>query len=95
MLHAPRQVGAGRLEEQVQMVVHEDEGEQFPAAKQDCPAQILEQSLTVMVIMNNELSPIAPSHDVINRPLILDSQSPWHAISEPKPSLRFNNLLRI
>ena len=32
LLHAPRKIGARRLEEQVQVVLHEYEGEQFPAA---------------------------------------------------------------
>jgi len=32
LLHTPRKIGAGRLEQQVQVVPHEDEREQLPAA---------------------------------------------------------------
>ena len=90
LLHAPRKIGARRLEEQVQVVLHENEGEQFPAAAQHRAAQVIEQPFTVVVVANDALSGVSPRHHVIDSTLKLDSRSSWHPMSGTRPALEFN-----
>ena len=47
MLHAGREVGLGRLDEQVLVVVHQHEGVQSPAVGLDGPPQPIESLLPV------------------------------------------------
>ncbi len=53
LLHTQCEVGARGLDQQMQMVAHEDEGRQFPLTPQHRAPQVVEQSLTVRVVVND------------------------------------------
>ena len=85
-----RKIGAGRLEQQVQVVPHEDEREQLPAAPWHLAAQFLEQTFTVVVVANHLLSAVPPRDHVVDGTLKLDSRSSWHIPSGTRPNLKLN-----
>ena len=60
LLHTQCEVGARGLDQQVQMVAHEDEGRQFPLTPQHRAPQVVKQSLTVRVVVNDPLAAVAP-----------------------------------
>ena len=80
-LHAPRQVGPRRLEQQVEMVAHQHEAEQQPTPARDSALQVVEQPAAIIVIMDDVLPGIAPSHDVVDRALEFDPESSWHRVT--------------
>src|SRR5271157_5874499 len=78
LLHTQGEVGARGLDQQVQMVAHEDEGGQFPLTPQHRAPQVVEQSFTVPVVQNDPLAAVAPGHHVIDVALKLDAKSSGH-----------------
>jgi len=65
----------------VQVIAHEDEGEQYPAAAQHRAPQVVEKPFTVLVVLNDLLAAVSPGHQVIDGPLEFDPQSPGHPAS--------------
>ena len=54
-------------------------------------SQRSQKGFPVLVIENNIPSPIAPRHDMIKGPGILDSNLSWHDASEAQSSGHVNN----
>ena len=90
LLHTQCEVGARGLDQQVQMVAHEDEGRQFPLTPQHRAPQVVEQSLTVRVVVNDPLAAVAPGHHVIDGALKLDAKSSRHLPSRTHRSEGLN-----
>src|SRR5208337_1439301 len=90
LLHTQCEVGARGLDQQVQMVAHEHEGRQFPLTPQYRASQVVEQSLTVRVVVNSPLAAVAPGHHVIDGTLKLDAKSSRHLPSRTHRSEGLN-----
>ena len=78
--HASHQIGVGRFEPQVIMVMvaHQAVGVNLPVRFLARFRQRFEKILSVHIIQENILAPVAPAHDVIHRRRILDSHLAWH-----------------
>ena len=83
-LHAFGEVGAGRLEHQVEMIGHQHEGVEDPPRTMNGFVQPVDESLPVRIIANDVLPAVAPGHDVVNRISILDSKAATHGSIGPK-----------
>ena len=64
VLHAPRQVGLRRTEEEVEVVGHEHETEQVPTELPDRLLQSLEQPLIVTLVLEHGSPELATGHHV-------------------------------
>ena len=77
-LHACAEVGARRLEQEMEMVSHDDVTEHLPAVADDRLLQAVDQPVPVRIIADDLLPGIAPRHHMIDGVLKFDPQSPWH-----------------
>src|SRR5262249_55036823 len=73
---------ARRLEQEMEMVPHDDVTEQLPAVADDGVFEAVDEPASVGVVAHDFLAGIAPRHDVVNGVLKFDSQSP-----RPRPML--------
>ncbi len=88
--HPGDQVRLRRLDHQMKMIRHEDVGVNLPARLGANLAQRLDEALTIHVIHEDQLAPVAAIHAVINRAGILDSQLARHAGRVPSGPLYVN-----
>ena len=77
-LHPHAEIGPGRLEQEVQMVIHDDIAEQLPSAAHNGALQTGDQSPPIRVVADDLLTGVAPRHDMVDGALVLDAQSSWH-----------------
>ena len=69
----------GGLEQQVEVVPHDDEGGQLPAATHDRALKVGEQALPIVAVPDDELPGIAACHHMIDGALEFDPQASWHS----------------
>ena len=72
-MHAVGEIGAGRLEHQMQMIGHEDERIKDPSRPPYGLFQRREQAAAVGVIADDDLPGVAERHHVVDRTGVLDS----------------------
>jgi hypothetical protein len=80
-LHAAGQVRVRRLNEQMEVVRHEATRVDAPAVSARHPISDLEEPLPIVVILEDRLSPVPASSDVIDAAGDLDPGSSWHRAS--------------
>jgi hypothetical protein len=78
VLHAPRQVGLRRTEEEVEVVGHEHETQQVPTEPPDRLLQSLEQPLLVTLVLEDGSPEVATGHHVMDSAGIFDPQRSGH-----------------
>ena len=76
--HALHKVRIGGFHDQVEMIFHQAVGVHLPAGFLAGLSQRFEEILSIHIIYENVLAPVAPIHDVVNRAGILDSHRAWH-----------------
>src|SRR5271157_5570827 len=74
VLHAPRQVGLRRSQEEVEVVGQEHETEQVPTEPPDRLLQSVEQPLVVRLVLEDGSPEVATGHHVMDRAAIFDPQ---------------------
>jgi hypothetical protein len=77
-LHARDQVGAVRLDNEMKVIAHEAIGMDLPCGLGAGLAQSFEESFAILVIAENIFTPIAATHDMINRAFVLHPQLSSH-----------------
>ncbi len=77
-LHAHAKIRTRRLEQQMEMISHDDVAKQLPPAADDSLFKAGDQPPSVRIITDDLLACVAPRHDVIDGALKFDPQSPWH-----------------
>ena len=91
ILHAGGQVGPGRLDEQMIVVVHQGEGVDLPAIGLGGAADPVDAALEVGRLAEDDLPAIAARGDVVEAVLDLDAQGSCHggqAIARPAAGQR-------
>ena len=78
-LHPHHQIGLGRFEDQVKVVAHQAIRMHLPAGLLTGLRQRLQQSLSVLVILEDGLPLVTPIHHMIDCPRILNAHLPSHA----------------
>lgn len=78
MPHAPREVAAGRLDQQMVKVGHEAIGVDLESKAVAGFGQRLQKSPVILVLVKDPLVPSTTIHDVVIRILILESERPRH-----------------
>ena len=68
----------GRLDHQVEMVVHQAGGIALGVEAIDNPSQVLKKRLAIVILAHNLLARIAAAGDVIDRMRKLDAKRPGH-----------------
>jgi hypothetical protein len=71
-LHSHAEVGARRLDHEIEMVTHHDIAQQLPAMAHNSVFESVKQPTSVRIIADDLLPGIAPCHHVINGTLELD-----------------------
>jgi hypothetical protein len=66
------------LDHQMEMIAHQTVGMHLPAGLLAGSTQGLEKALSIQIIPKNLLPPIAPAHQMINSPLVLNAQLARH-----------------
>ena len=77
-LHAAREIGLGSAEEQMEVIGHQDEGEEFPAEKARGALQRVQPVLPVAVVADDVLAAVAAGHDMMESTRVFEAQSPRH-----------------
>ena len=73
-LHSAGKIGLGCLQDDVQMIGHDHEGEDSPRTPGRRPSQVIDKTVAISVIANDILPPVAAGHQVIDRTGILNAQ---------------------
>jgi len=79
-LHPARKIRARRSQEQVNVIRHPHEAEQFPTAPDHDLFQPVEKPLSVRVVREDRLPRIATGHQMISRAGKLNPQRPSHRL---------------
>lgn len=87
-LHATREVGPWRPQENVEVVGHEDEGEDHPAGPDDDSLEVIEDAAAVVIVVNDVLACVSARHDVVDGVFVFDAESSWHSSKITGPGLR-------
>ena len=77
-LHAAREIGLGSAEEEVEVVGHEDKGEELPAEQAGDAFQGIPPVLAIAVIADDVLTAVAACHDMMDRTREFKAQPAWH-----------------
>ncbi len=93
-LHAIAEVGAGRLEHQVEMIGHQQKGVEAPPRMMNDILQPEDESPPVRIIPDDVLPGVGPNHDVVNRISILESKAATHGSIGPQQQSPCKNKLR-
>jgi len=89
-LHAFGEVGARRLEDQVEVIGQEDIGIHQPSRPPDGAFQASHQPPAVGIVLDDVLPAVTPCHDMIDSIGILDPQSSCHHHIESSCRVSFN-----
>jgi hypothetical protein len=89
-LHALGEVGARRLEDQVEVIGQEDKGIQLPSRPPNGAFQASHQPPAVGIVLDDVLPAVTPCHDMIDGIGILDPQSSCHHPIESSCRVSFN-----
>ena len=89
-LHALGEVGARRLEDQVEVIGQEDKGIQRPSRPPNGAFQASHQPPAVGIVLDDVLPAVTPCHDMIDGIGILDPQSSCHHPIESSCRVSFN-----
>ena len=76
--HSGDQIGLRRLDDQMEMIRHEDIGVNLPARLSASLAQRVDEALAIRIIHEDQFAPVTAIHDVIKRASLLDSQLAGH-----------------
>jgi hypothetical protein len=82
-LHARRQVGYRGANQQMEMIGHQNEADDLPPGPGRLSGEQFQELLSIVVIVHDVLSDVAPRHDVIDGARELDTQSSWHRTKPP------------
>src|ERR1044071_9301611 len=85
--HAGDQIGVGGFQHQVVVIAHEAIRVNLPTGLLTSFGQRLEEVVSIHVIQENILTPIASTHHMVHRPRVLNAQLPWHGASLQRPAL--------
>lgn len=77
-LHAGDQVGVGGFDHQVKVIAHEAKAVHLPAGLLAALLQAAQELMAVLLIAKDGFLVVAPVHDVIDGPGILDAHLPCH-----------------
>src|ERR1043166_166478 len=80
--HARHQVGLGRLDDQMKMIAHQAPGVDAPTGSGTSLIQALQEKLAVCVRFEDCFATIAPAHNMVDGPRILNSQLSSHTPSQ-------------
>src|SRR4029450_7966256 len=80
-LHAAGEIRLRRPHEQVKVVCHEAEGVQSPAVTADHSVADSQEPPAIVVVLEDRLTPVASTGDVIGAACDLDSWRPRHDLS--------------
>jgi len=90
--HSLNQICSRSLYHQMKMIVHQAIGMKLPAGLLTRRTQGLEKTFSIQIVPKNLLTPIAPAHQMINSPLVLNSQLARHPPSfKCKPATCVNS----
>ena len=67
----------------MEVIGHQYEADDFPPGPGDLSGQQLLESLSIVVVLHDVLAGVAPRHDGVDGPLVLDSQSSGHRSTRP------------
>jgi hypothetical protein len=76
--HSLNQICSRGLYQQMKMIAHQTIGMHLPAGLLTRGTQGLEKTFSIQIVSKNLLTPIAPAHQMINSPLVLNSQLARH-----------------
>ena len=76
--HSLNQICSRSLYHQMKMIVHQAIGMKLPAGLLTRRTQGLEKTFSIQIVPKNLLTPIVPAHQMINSPLVLNSQLARH-----------------
>src|SRR5437016_5345793 len=77
-LHSFDQICSWRFYHQMKMIAHQTVGVHLPPGLLASCAQGLEKISPIPIIAKDLFTPIAPTHQMIDRPFVLNSQLPRH-----------------
>ena len=92
-LHSRGEVGAGRLEEEVVVIVHKGEGEDAPVGLRGDALEAGEPGFAVAVVTDDFASLVTARGHVVDRIGELDSQRPGHASLNYRAGLCLSTLI--
>jgi len=87
----PAARGEWGTDQEMEVIGHQDEADDFPPGPGDLSGQQLLESSSIMVVLHDVLAGVAPRHDVVDGPLELASQSSRHRSTRPE-KLRTSSL---
>src|SRR5439155_25025073 len=76
--HSLNQICSRSLYHEMKMIVHQAIGMKLPACLFTRRTQGLEKTFSIQIVPKNLLTPIAPAHQMINSPLVSNSQLARH-----------------
>src|SRR6266496_1554354 len=82
-LHPRHQVSPGRFHYQMKVIGHQTPGMHVPVRLATALAQGGQEQFPILVIPEDRLPPIPPTHHVIDRPWIFDTQLARHSPTLP------------
>ena len=88
-LHARREAGYRGADHEVEVIRHQDEADDRPPGPGNSSGQEVLEMLSVVVVLHDFLSGIAPRHDVVDGSLELNSQSSGHRLTRPEKRTAF------
>jgi hypothetical protein len=77
----------------MEMIGHQDEADDLPPGPGRLSGEPFQELLSIVVIVHDVLSDIAPRHDVIDGARELDTQSSWHRTKPPGTDLENRAIL--
>jgi hypothetical protein len=89
------QVGSGSLEQPVNMIAENHEGEQFSVAADDRPLLIQPPAAPVIVIVNDIPAGVAARHDMLDRPFEMKIHDFPRRTRRPTPDPRDHHRLEM